>query len=341
MFSLAKVLLHARTLACLAFVAAGAIASATFAAGTSCDSACMEDLLRRYVTALAARDASAAPVAPDVRFSEDGVFQPIGEASWLTAGPAWGPYWLPITDPESGQAALFTTLEEGGETNLMTLRIKVEGGRIVEAEQMMVRPSFLGLQPPIQKSPEPRLLAPVPVGERVSRERLIAIASSYFDGLDAALTSEVTPFTDDCQRRENGNYAASNPDPKASGLSRMDCKSQFDTGFQRAVTDIRDRRIEVADVERQLVFAFAFFDHAGNTRTRQDRFSRPFSYMISEVFKVRGGKIQQVEATLFQVPYRIRSDFDRLREAQGVKPNHGIPSRRPPGSNGEARTAPK
>jgi hypothetical protein len=308
---------------------AATCSTAFAAAAASCDSACMEGLMRRYVEALAARNPAAAPVAPNVLFSEDGVIQPLGEASWLTAGPNWGPYWLPFTDLTSGQAGVFTTIEENGETNLMTLRVKVVDGRIVEAEQMMVRPAFLGFQPGIQKSPEPRLLAPVPPAERVGRERLIAIASSYFDGLDAVLTSEVTPFRPDCQRRENGNYAASSPDPKASGLAKLDCKTQFDSGFQKAVTDIRDRRIEVADVERQLVFALAFFDHAGNTRARQDRFSRPFSYQISEVFKVRDGRIEQVEATLIQVPYRIRTDFDRLREAAGIVPNHGIPSRRP------------
>jgi hypothetical protein len=293
------------------------------AAAQTCDSACLENLMSGYLDALAANDPAAAPVAPDVMFSENGVIQPIGEASWLTAD-ARGAYWLPFTDVEAGQAGVLTTLEENGETNLMTLRIKVVNRRIVEAEQMYVRPAFASIRPIVQAAPEPRLLAPLAPEERVGRGELIAIADSYFEGLDTLESSEITPFWDDCQRRENGSITASNPDPNASEMARRDCKAQFDTGFSTIVTDIRDRRIEVADVERGLVFGYAFFDHSGQfVAGDTGLFARPFSFQIAEVFKVRDGKIQQIEAILFSVPYRLRTDFDRLREAAGISPNHG------------------
>lgn len=302
-------------------VAAGWAMTSAPAAAQSCDSACLESLLSDYVDALVANDPAAAPVAPDVIFSENGVVQPMGEASWLTAD-ARGSYWLPFTDVEASQAGVFTTLEENGEINLMTLRIKVESRRIVEAEQMYVRPSSATFRPIVQDAPDPRLLAPLAPEERVGRDELIAIADSYFEGLDTLESSEITPFWDDCQRRENGMITANNPDPSASEMARRDCKAQFDTGFSTIVTDIRDRRIEVVDVERGLVFGHAFFDHSGEAGGTGP-FARPFTFQIAEVFKVRDGKIQQIEAILFSVPYRLRTDFDRLREAQGVEPNHG------------------
>jgi hypothetical protein len=104
------------------------------------------------------------------------------------------------------------------------------------------------------------------------------------------------------------------------------CKQQFDTGFQTIVTDIRDRRMWVADTERQLVFGFAFFDHSGvgSPTTTTGTFAKPFTFQIAEVFKVREGRIQQIEAYLYSVPnYRLRTDFDRLYEAKGYTPNHG------------------
>jgi hypothetical protein len=298
----------------------------------SCDSACLEGLLEAYVAAWAAKDPSAAPVADDVAFSENGVMQPFGEASWLTM-EGRGPYWLPITDPAAGEAAVFTTMVERGDVEPVTVRIKVAGGLIVEAEQMIVRPTGGGggsaggaqiVREP-QTSPDPRLTAPVPPEQRVDRDALIAIADSYFEGIDTATDSSITPFTDDCQRRENNTITANNPDAPEGSMANLACRQQFDTGFQIIVTDIRDRRITVADVERQLVFGYGFFDHSGigNPNTTTGPFAKPFTFQIGEVFKVRDGKIEQVEAILFAAPYRLRTDFDRRSEAMGVPPNHG------------------
>jgi hypothetical protein len=275
-----------------------------------------------YLNALSAHDPNKAPVAKSVIFSENGVIQPIGEAMWLTAGKR-GSYWLPITDPAAGEAAVFTMIEERGDPELFALRIKVENRLITEAEQMLVRPSGQAFKPIVQDRPDPRLLAPVPPEERVGRDELIRIANSYFEGIDTPLgastaDSALTPFWDDCQRRENGSITASNPDPKASAMAKLGCKQQFATGFQIIVTAVRDRRILVADTERQLVFAFGFFDHAGvgDPKMTTGTFSKPFSFELAEAFKVRQGKIQQVEAILYSVPYRMRTDFDRLSEAR-------------------------
>jgi hypothetical protein len=303
-------------------------------ADTSCDSACLEDLMQQYLDALAANDPSAAPVTDDVIFSENGVIQPFGEASWLTMDGR-GTYWLPITDEAAGQAAVLTVMYERGDWELTTLRIKARDGKIAEAEQMIVRRSGAPsggsaggaqiVQEP-QSSPDPRLLAPVPPEERVSRAELVRIADSYFEGIDTATDSSITPFWDDCQRRENGTITSNNPDAPEGSMANLACKQQFDTGFQIIVTDIRDRRIWVADTERQLVFAFGFFDHSGvgNPDTTTGTFAKPFTFQIAECWKVRDGKIQQIEAYLYSVPdYRMRTDFDRLYEAKGFTPNHG------------------
>ncbi len=303
-------------------------------ADTSCNSACLEQLMQTYLNALAARNPSAAPVTDDVIFSENGVIQPFGDASWKTMDGR-GSYWLPITDEAAGQAAVLTVMYERGDWELTTLRIKARGGRIAEAEQMIVRRNGNSgggsaggakiVNEP-QKSPDPRLLAPVPPEQRVSRADLVRIADAYFEGIDTATDSSITPFWDDCQRRENGTITANNPDAKPGSMANLACKQQFDTGFQTIVTDVRDRRIWVADTTRQLVFAFGFFDHSGvgNPKTTTGTFAKPFTFQIAEAFKVREGKIQQIEAYLYSVPdYRLRTDFDRLYQARGFTPNNG------------------
>src|SRR5690606_41719675 len=62
-------------------------------------------------------------------------------------------------------------------------------------------------------------------------------------------TSRGVPFSPLCQRRENGNVMASNPDAEPGSMASLDCKTQFDTGFQVIVTDIRERRFEVVRSE--------------------------------------------------------------------------------------------
>jgi hypothetical protein len=303
-------------------------------ADTSCKSACLEDLMQKYLDALAARNPAAAPVTTDVIFSENGVIQPFGDASWKTMDRR-GTYWLPMTDEAAGQAAVLTVMYERGDWELTTLRIKARGGKIAEAEQMIVRRtgtsaggSAGGAQivTAPQESPDPRLLAPVPAEQRVSRADLVRIADSYFEGIDTGIDSSMTPFWEDCQRRENGTITANNPKAAKGSMANLACKQQFDTGFQTIVTDIRDRRIWVADTERQLVYGFGFFDHTGvgSPKTTTGAFAKPFTFQIAEAFKVREGKIQQIEAYLYSVPnYRERTDFDRLYEAKGFKPNHG------------------
>ena len=85
------------------------------------------------------------------------------------------------------------------------------------------------------------------------------------------------------------------------------------------VTDIRDRRFPVIDEERGLVLSFVFFDHAGKitSATLKDGtqmkisapYNRPFTWEIAELFKIKNGKIRQIEAVLVASPYRMKSGW--------------------------------
>jgi hypothetical protein len=96
----------------------------------------------------------------------------------------------------------------------------------------------------------------------------------------------------------------------------MSPKEQFESGGLAFVTAIRNRRFPCVDEKHGNVLAFGFFDHDGRaeTVTWADGVSRPSpvriptSFQISELFKVKGGLLRQIEANLFTVPYGMTCD---------------------------------
>jgi len=94
----------------------------------------------------------------------------------------------------------------------------------------------------------------VPAAERMSREDLIKTANMYFSGMEKNDGKGNYPFTDDCNRIENGSQTTNaplregqtRPDPKTatSYSSAWGCKEQFDSGLLHFVWRIRDRRLD-------------------------------------------------------------------------------------------------
>ena len=172
----------------------------------------------------------------------------------------------------------------------------------------------------VNTEPHPLMMEVLPEDKRLSRAELVAIGDSYFTGLDTDEHGRNIPFDPDCQRRENGMVTANNPDFPKGSMQWMGCKDQFDTGFSVIVTDIRERRFEVVDPVTGLAFGFGYFDHDGTPTkmpvtldgkmTDVDKsFRQPFSFIIAEIFKVKNGKIRQIEAVLTSVPFGMESGW--------------------------------
>ncbi len=47
----------------------------------------------------------------------------------------------------------------------------------------------------------------------------------------------------------------------------------------------------------------------GTKKENTGAFAQPFSFIIAEVFKVKDGKLRQIEAVLTQVPYGMLSGW--------------------------------
>jgi hypothetical protein len=120
------------------------VATTTQSRAASCDRACLEGWVDRYLAAVTADDPRAVPLAQNVRFTENGQVLPVGEGLWKSMKNA-GKYRLAVADPEAGQIALIMTVAEDnadpamGTPALMALRLKVADGRITEIEQVLER----------------------------------------------------------------------------------------------------------------------------------------------------------------------------------------------------------
>jgi hypothetical protein len=250
-----------------------------------------------------------------------------------------GKYRLFVTDVSAGQVAFFGSIEEDhrdpdqGTPALIALRLKVRNLQITEVEQIVIRDVNAAKRVNDLGAPDRIYLQTVPEKERMSRADLIATANKYFTGMQQNDGKGDYPFTDDCNRIENGNQTTNaptpagqtRPDPKTATnySAQWSCMEQFKSGLLHFVNRIRDRRFVAVDEERGLVYAFGFFDHSGGatrTFTLPDGRSvtagpvQPWTWEIAELFRIEKGKIRRIEALLQRSPYGMISGWSTLSQ---------------------------
>src|SRR3954449_12978875 len=95
----------------------------------NCNRACLEDVVNQYLAALVAHDPKRVPLSADVMYTENDQQMDVGDGFWKTA-EGLGNYKHTFADPEFGQVAFMGTMREAGAVLLMSLRLRVELGRI-------------------------------------------------------------------------------------------------------------------------------------------------------------------------------------------------------------------
>lgn len=289
----------------------------------SCNRECLESFVNRYLEAVVAHDPARLQMAKTVRFTENGQRLELGDGLWNTAS-ATGSYKLYIADMQSGQIGFFGTIRENNIPAILALRLKIHNHKISEIETIVARDTSGAIRLEKLVNPNPVFLETIPVSERGSCEELIKTANMYFTGLEKNNGKGIYPFTDNCNRIENGKQTTNSPsvNPGVFDVSALGCKEQFKSGFFRFVTRIRDRRFVVVDQERGLVLAYVFFDHAGNIPSVQlsNRkiipigVIRPWTWEIAELFKIEKGLIRQVEAVVWESPYGMNSGWSNWED---------------------------
>jgi hypothetical protein len=222
------------------------------------------------------------------------------------------------------------TVKEGGALVLMALRLRVELGKITEIETSYFRPGGGGPNDvaalDAKKTPESLWLQSVPAAQRSSRNELVAIANAYFDALQHNDGKGFYPFTDDCDRIENGAHTTNNPTgpttPGGFNYMALDCKKQLESGYLAIVTRVHHRRFPLVDEERGVVWSNAVLDLGGTVRSIKltngetvdmGAFAgRASSIEATEAFKIEGGKIRRVEMVGGSAPYHLNSPWGGL-----------------------------
>jgi hypothetical protein len=288
----------------------------------------MEAMAQRFLTAMASHDAASLPLAKNARYTEQGQEMGFDDGMWRTMSDV-GAYRHVFADPASNQLGLFATMKENGRPLVMGARLKLDKGRIAEAEVVVYRsgsgPAWndagvVALEK--MATPKPLWTQSVPAAQRRSRQELVKTAGYYFQAIENNDGKGFYPFADDCDRLENGVYTTNNPGLIKMGdvdIGGMGCKAQFSTGLYGIVTRVHHRRFLVVDEERQAVFALAVFDHGGWKKSLTmpsgkvvdvGFFSRPSSILLTEAFLIEGDLIRQVEAVGSSVPYHSDPGWD-------------------------------
>lgn len=291
----------------------------------------LDHAMSRVLDALGSRDPGLAAIGPGIRYTENGQELALGDGLWATAD-AVGPYRHVIVDTDKGQVACFASVTEGRTRSIMALRIAVRGDAVSEIECLVSRPALFGgvdafgdgpAALDAAGAPDPHWFDPIPIEQRPGRGELVHVADQYFAGLEQNDGKGDYPFADDCVRIENGFRTTQVPPSPTAGKTpyleafrALSARQQFETGFFRFVTRIRERRYPVVDEARGTVFAFAFFDHAGTVRdyaladgTPTTGIDRPFTWMIAEAFRIENGLLTRIEALMTGVPYGMRSGW--------------------------------
>jgi hypothetical protein len=297
------------------------MATSVAASAAKCDRACLNKTVDTYIEALVAHDPSQAPLTAGVKFVENAEAMRPGEGLWKTASEAPTTFKIYVPDPVSQQVGFLGVMKEGDKPIQLGLRLKLKNGKIVEAEHLVARDLRENGLKNLQ-APRPAFLATVPPAERSPREKMLKIAESYYTAIVDS-NGDAAPFADDCLRHENGMQTTGNPPPAAPGfgtMGAMGCHDQLNTRVLSYITRIEPRRVEIADPETGLVFGLSQFRQPMKEKSLKivgvpgvekiDMNFKPFDLPAAHIYKIQGGKIHEIEAMGFMMPYNSKTGWE-------------------------------
>ena len=292
----------------------------------SCDRACLEEMVDKYLNAMVAHDPAKAPLSPHVEYAQDNVRLKIGQALWATIS-GLGHYRHYYCDPGRGDVGVITVVYENGVGAILILRLKVENHLITQAEQFVAHDPHGAEVYEKMGKPDPGWLVPIPPDQRETRAALDQAAYMYLEGLQLNDGQGVYAFTPDCQRTEDGTYTTNRPRPQNYGHSdenvknftMMNCTDQYKLGFLGFTTGVRDRRFLVTDVEYGAVLASSYLDFDGTVTSIHltdgeiwkvpPYFMVPRTNIANEAYRIEKGSISLIEMTMYEIPFNMKPAF--------------------------------
>ena len=281
---------------------------AVTASAADCDRACLKNMMTTYLNAVVAQDPSKAPLASNVRFTEDSKDLKPGEGFWKSA-TRLGDYRQDFIDVKEQVVASHATIDESGKRALYTARLKVANGKITEIETLVTHGgermnggANLVVRQGMDVEP--------PAGQRNTREELVRVADYYPRGLTVGSFEKVdAPFAKDAFRIENGLVMAGEgcgrgtPSGRPAGgagtvsaTAPQDVAGCVNIKTQRIIAhpDLT-KSVVAVDEEQGTVLLWMNF---GDTGT----YGAGNALIAYEAFKVFGGQMHAVQAFLKILP---------------------------------------
>jgi hypothetical protein len=284
---------HFATFALGLLIASGVL----HAAPADCNRDCLSGFVTKYLDALVAHSPVVLPLSDKARFTEDSVEAHLGDGLWKTATRLGG-YRQDVLDTRQGVAASQIIVEESGSPALLTLRLKVAGGKITEIETMVTHNQKEGalFKPDALQSADKNMLAAPDKSQLATRDDAVRIAKFYPAGLKiGSFVTVDAPFAADAYRIENGFVTA------GPGCSRPGCeniKTQKIMEHPSITT-----RVVAVDEELGIVLLRMNFGQTG-------AYGQGNALIVWEEFKVYGGQIHAVEAFMKIMPANMGSGWD-------------------------------
>jgi hypothetical protein len=313
------------------------------AATANCDDACARALIDGVLAAMIAHDPTKAPLAANLRYTENGQPLATGDGLWRTL-TARGSYALYLAADRGNDPAFFGSTVETDIPGQLSLRVRQHAGRITEIEALVVRqeipmlgkligtgtlmapPQLANLDTLQFQHPVPVLTESIPPGARTSTTKLRTIGAAYVRAANG--TVGTVPFARHCTSRENGVASVDNTsiiplehsNPPFHPFA-LGCRQQIDSGFFQQVGRLRELRVLAVDASQGLVLIAATIDHPGDVETVKlkqgdviavpEAFRPPNSYLRSVLLKVRAGRIEHVEVISRPVFYGLGTGWEQ------------------------------
>ena len=163
------------------------------------------------------------------------------------------------------------------------------------------------------------------------------IGLSYYDAL-AGGDGTLAPFAKECERRENGSTSVGGnredaatrfPEPGAVALADLGraiaaapntCEGQISAGVWGYMSDIKNRRLLVIDEQKGLAVGFSNLCHDAKLKTMKLKgipglesvpsYRGLFNMPAIHFFKIKKGKIYDIEATGLVLPYGTKTGWE-------------------------------
>ena len=235
----------------------------TVAMAQSSDSACTREGLKtitdKFFTALETQKSSSLPLAPNVKYTENGIEVPIGKGIWETAVKTT--FKRGMVDLQKCGTHTQAIIEEKDNPKPMLygVRLKIEDEKISEIEAIVVRGEQVLDVPAILATKDQDWEDILPPEQRSSRLAMMAAADDYFELFVKEKKRKVSDlaYSGFCDRWENGAKVTAGRTNQGVPMPRHDCSPE---GFMD-MTETHGPRRFLVDEETGVVVAYVLFNN--------------------------------------------------------------------------------